>query len=85
MPGGGWRAVIDALREKGVPSMLEHADYLEQHLERHGPDEATVRLSPANDVCRWTECQPAIAKRRDRWDVWRDRHTGEGHLRRRTW
>jgi hypothetical protein len=73
------------LREKALPYMLEHADYLEQHLERHGPDEATVRLSPANDVCRWTECQPAIAKRRDRWDVWRDRHTGEGRLRRRTW
>jgi hypothetical protein len=45
-----WRAVIAALREKAVPYMLEHADRLEQHLERHGPDEPTVRLSPADDV-----------------------------------
>ena len=37
MPGGGWRAVIDALREKGVPSMLEHANVIEEQLERHGP------------------------------------------------
>jgi hypothetical protein len=45
-----WRAVIAALREKAVPSMLEHADRLEQQLERHGPDEATVRLSLTDDV-----------------------------------
>ena len=25
-----WRAVIAALRDKALPSMLEHADYLEQ-------------------------------------------------------
>jgi hypothetical protein len=50
MPGGGWRAVIDALREKGVPSMLEHANVIEEQLERHGPDEPTVRLSLTDDV-----------------------------------
>jgi hypothetical protein len=50
LPGGGWRAVIDALREKGVPSMLEHANVIEEQLERHGPDEPTVRLSLTDDV-----------------------------------
>jgi hypothetical protein len=30
--------------------MLEHADYLEQQLERHAPDEATVTLSLTDDV-----------------------------------
>jgi hypothetical protein len=30
--------------------MWEHADYFERHLEQHGPDEATVRLSLADDV-----------------------------------
>jgi hypothetical protein len=45
-----WRAVIAVLREKGLPYMLEHADYLEQQLERHGPDEPTVRLSLTDDV-----------------------------------
>ena len=29
-----WRAVIAVLREKALPYMLEHADYLEQQLER---------------------------------------------------
>jgi hypothetical protein len=41
-----WRAVIAVLREKALPYMLVHADYLEQQLERHGPGEPTVRLSP---------------------------------------
>jgi hypothetical protein len=50
LPWETWRAVIAALREKGLPYMLEHADYLEQHLEQHGPDEATVRLSLTDDV-----------------------------------
>jgi hypothetical protein len=43
-----WRAVIAALREKGLPYMLDHADRLEQ-LERYGPDEPTVRLSLTDD------------------------------------
>ena len=50
LPWETWRAVIDALREKGLPYMLEHAERLEQQLEQHGPDEATVRLSLTDDV-----------------------------------
>jgi hypothetical protein len=30
--------------------MPEHADYLERHLEQHGPDEPTVRLSLTDAV-----------------------------------
>jgi hypothetical protein len=33
-----WRAVIPVLREKAVPSMLEHADALEQ-LAQYLPDQ----------------------------------------------
>ena len=29
-----WRGISDALRAKGLPSMLEHADRLEQHLDQ---------------------------------------------------
>ena len=50
LPWETWRAVIAALREKGLPYMLDHADYVEQNLEQHGPDEATVRLSLTDDV-----------------------------------
>jgi hypothetical protein len=50
LPWEGWRDIIAALRAKGLPYMLEHADYLERHLEQHGPDEATVRLSLTDDV-----------------------------------
>jgi hypothetical protein len=45
-----WRAFIAALCEKGLPYMLDHADALEQQLERHGPDEPTVRQSLTDDV-----------------------------------
>jgi hypothetical protein len=45
-----WRAVNAVLREKGLPYMLEHANVIEEQLERHGPDEATVRLSLTDDV-----------------------------------
>ena len=45
LPWETWRAVIAALRTKGLPSMLEHANVIEEQLERHGPDESTVRLS----------------------------------------
>jgi hypothetical protein len=38
------------LREKALPSMLEHADSLEQQLEQHGPGESTVRLRLTDDV-----------------------------------
>jgi hypothetical protein len=50
LPWETWRAVIAALREKGLPSMLDHADHLERQLERHGPDEPAVRLSLTDDV-----------------------------------
>jgi hypothetical protein len=30
--------------------MLEHANGIEEQLERHGPDEPTVRLSLTDDV-----------------------------------
>jgi hypothetical protein len=30
--------------------MLEHANVIEDHLERHGPGEATVRLRLTDDV-----------------------------------
>jgi hypothetical protein len=33
------------LREKALPYMLEHADAIEQQLERHGPDEPS-NLAP---------------------------------------
>jgi hypothetical protein len=32
-----WRAVIAVLREKGLPYMLEHANVIEELLERHAP------------------------------------------------
>jgi hypothetical protein len=50
LPWEDWRAVIAVLREKALPYMLEHADYLEQQLERHAPEEATVTLSLTDDV-----------------------------------
>jgi hypothetical protein len=50
LPWETWRALIAVLREKALPCMREHANYLEQQLERHGPDESTVRLSLTDDV-----------------------------------
>ena len=50
LPWETWRAVIDALRARGLPYMLEHADHIERLLERHGPGEPTVRLSLTDDV-----------------------------------
>jgi hypothetical protein len=35
------RSIIAVLREKALPSMLEHTDRLEQH-DQHPPDQATV-------------------------------------------
>jgi hypothetical protein len=45
-----WRAVIAVLREKALPYMLEHADQLEQQVEQHPPDQATVPLGLTDDV-----------------------------------
>ena len=49
LPFETWRAVIDALRAKGLPYMREHADQLEQKLDQHPPD-AVVTLSLTDDV-----------------------------------
>ncbi len=50
LPWETWRAVIDVLRAKALPYMLEHADRIEQRLEEHSPGEAVVTLSLTDDV-----------------------------------
>jgi hypothetical protein len=59
-----WRAVIAVLREKALPSMLEHANVIEEQLEQHGPGEPTVWLSLTDDVflrsCSWARVQLGI-------------------------
>jgi hypothetical protein len=50
LPWETWRAVIDVLRAKGLPYMLEHADLLEQQLEQHAPDQAMVTLHLTDDL-----------------------------------
>jgi len=50
LPWETWRAIIAILREKALPYMLEHANVIEEQLERHGPAEPTVRLSLTDDV-----------------------------------
>ena len=50
LPWETWRPIIAILREEGVPSMLEHANAIKEQLERHGPDEAIVRLSLTDDI-----------------------------------
>ena len=63
LPWEDWRSVIAALREKALPYMLQHADSLEQQLERHGPEEPTVRLSLTDDFLRfhtWARWQLGI-------------------------
>jgi hypothetical protein len=49
LPFEPWRAVIDALRSKALPYMIEHADHLERRLDQHAPD-AMVSLSLTDDV-----------------------------------
>jgi hypothetical protein len=49
LPWETWRAIIDALRAKGLPYMREHADHLERQLDQFPPD-AIVRLSLTDDV-----------------------------------
>jgi hypothetical protein len=64
LPWETWRPIIAALREEGVPSMLEHANAIKEQLERHGPDEAIVRLSLTDDIylrsCNWAHWQLGI-------------------------
>jgi len=50
LPWETWRVVIAVLREKALPSMLEHADALEQQLERHPPDQLVVTRSLTDDL-----------------------------------
>ena len=50
LPWETWRAVIAALRAKGLPSMLVHADYLEWQLEQHPPDRAIMTLRLTDDL-----------------------------------
>ena len=50
LPWETWRAIIAALRARGLPYMVEHAASLEQQLEQHPPDQPTVRLSLTDDV-----------------------------------
>jgi hypothetical protein len=38
------------VRAKALPYMLEHDDHIERHLERPGPNEATVALRLTFDV-----------------------------------
>jgi hypothetical protein len=45
-----WRAVIDVMREHGLPYELEHADHIDRLLEQHGPDKGVVALSLTDDV-----------------------------------
>jgi hypothetical protein len=49
LPWETWRAIIDALRSKGLPYMRKHADHLEQRLDQYPPD-AMVSLSLTDDV-----------------------------------
>jgi len=50
LPWETWRAVIAVLRASGLAYKRDHADFLEQQLERHGPAEATVTLHLTDDV-----------------------------------
>jgi hypothetical protein len=45
-----WRSVIAALRAKGLPYMLDHANLIEEQLEMHARGEPTVTLSLNDDV-----------------------------------
>ena len=49
-PWETWRAVIDALRAKGLPSMLDHADHLTRQLDQHPADQPTVAVDRSDDV-----------------------------------
>jgi hypothetical protein len=48
-PWETWRAGIAVLHEKAVSYRLEHANVIEEQLERYDPDEPTVRLSLTDD------------------------------------
>ena len=71
LPFETWRAVIDALREKGLPYIVEYAAVLERALDQHAPDEHPVSLILTDDVylrsytwARWHLGIPLPAQRR---------------------
>jgi hypothetical protein len=59
-----WRRIIATLRAHGLPSMLDHANLIEEWLEMHAPSEVTVTLSLNDDVyhrsSNWARWQLAI-------------------------
>ena len=58
------RSIIAALRAKGLPYMLEHADSLERQLGQHAPDAQMVSFDPSDDVYlssfRWARVERDI-------------------------
>jgi hypothetical protein len=50
LPWETWRPIIAVLREKALPSTLDHAEELEPQLEQHAPEQATVTLYLADDI-----------------------------------
>ncbi len=50
LPFETWRAVIDTLRAKTLPYMLEHADRLERQLDQYSPGQSMVSLDLNDDI-----------------------------------
>ncbi len=50
LPFETWRAVIETLRAKALPDMLEHASHLERQLDQHPADEPMVSLDLNHDL-----------------------------------
>jgi hypothetical protein len=61
LPRETWQRIIEALRERTIPYMLEHADILEQRLIQAPADQPTVRMSMSDD----------LFSRRVWWAAWR--------------
>jgi hypothetical protein len=45
-----WQAIIDTLRAKGLPYMVQHANILEQRADQAPADTPMVRLSMSDDL-----------------------------------
>ena len=50
LPWANWRAIIDVLREKALPRMLEQADHLEEHVQQYPLGQATLALHLTDDL-----------------------------------
>jgi hypothetical protein len=50
LPFETWHAIIDTLRERTIPYMLEHADILEQRVDQVSADRDLVRLSLGDEL-----------------------------------